>query len=63
MCATGLRAVRPVRMFCRRAALEKVQQTGNQIAVASEGNYTALVDHGISSIDGMTRLTQNQFNR
>ena len=50
-------------MFCRRAALEKVQQTGNQIAVASEGNYTALVDHGISSIDGMTRLTQNQFNR
>ena len=35
----------------------------NQIAFASDGNYTALVDHGISGIDGTTRFTQNQFNR
>ncbi len=34
----------------------------NQIAFATEGDDTALVDHGISSIDGTTRLAQKQFN-
>ena len=35
----------------------------NQIAFATEGNDTALMDHGISSIDGTTQLAQKQFNR
>ena len=35
----------------------------NQIAFATEGDDTALVDHGISSIDATTRLAQKQFNR
>ena len=35
----------------------------NQIAFATEGDDTALVEHGISSIDGTTRLAQKQFNR
>ena len=35
----------------------------NQIAFATEGNDTALIDHGISSIDGTTQLAQKQFNR
>ena len=35
----------------------------NQIAFATEGDDTALADHGISSIDGTTRLAQKQFNR
>ena len=35
----------------------------NQIAFATEGDDSALVDHGISSIDGTTRLAQKQFNR
>ena len=35
----------------------------NQIAFATEGDDTALVDHGISSLDGTTRLAQKQFNR
>ena len=35
----------------------------NQIAFATEGDDAALVDHGISSIDGTTRLAQKQFNR
>ena len=35
----------------------------NQIAFATEGDDTALVDHGISSIDGTTQLAQKQFNR
>ena len=35
----------------------------NQIAFATEGNDAALVDHGISSIDGTTRLAQKKFNR
>jgi SNF2 family DNA or RNA helicase len=35
----------------------------NQIAFATEGNDTALIDHGISSIDATTRLAQKQFNR
>ena len=35
----------------------------NQIAFAIEGNDTALVDHGIDSIDSTTRLAQKQFNR
>ena len=35
----------------------------NQIAFATEGDDTALVDHGISSVDGTTRLAQKQFNR
>ncbi|MDP3277127.1 MAG: helicase-related protein [Deltaproteobacteria bacterium] len=35
----------------------------NQIAFATEGNDTALVDHGIGSIDSTTRLAQKQFNR
>ncbi len=35
----------------------------NQIAFASEGDDTALIDHGIGSIDSTTRLAQKQFNR
>ncbi len=35
----------------------------NQIAFATEGDDTALVDYGISSVDGTTRLAQKQFNR
>ena len=35
----------------------------NQIVFVTEGDDTALVDHGISSIDGTTRLAQKQFNR
>jgi len=35
----------------------------NQIAFATEGDDTALVDHGIDSIDSTTRLAQKQFNR
>jgi hypothetical protein len=35
----------------------------NQIAFVTEGDDTALVEHGISSIDSTTRLAQKQFNR
>ena len=35
----------------------------NQIAFATEGDDAALIAHGISSIDGTTRLAQKQFNR
>jgi hypothetical protein len=35
----------------------------NQIAFATEGDDTALFDHGIASIDSTTRLAQKQFNR
>jgi hypothetical protein len=35
----------------------------NQISFATEGNDTALADHGIASIDSTTRLAQKQFNR
>jgi hypothetical protein len=35
----------------------------NQIAFITEGNDTALLDHGIGSIDSTTRLAQKQFNR
>lgn len=35
----------------------------NQIAFATEGDDTALADHGIGSIDATTRLAQKQFNR
>jgi len=35
----------------------------NQIAFATEGDDTALHEHGISSIDSTTRLAQKQFNR
>jgi SNF2 family DNA or RNA helicase len=35
----------------------------NQIAFATEGDDTALVDQGIGSIDSTTRLAQKQFNR
>lgn len=35
----------------------------NQIAFATEGDDLALVDHGIASIEGTTRLAQKQFNR
>jgi SNF2 family DNA or RNA helicase len=35
----------------------------NQIAFATEGIDTALLAHGISSIDSTTRLAQKQFNR
>lgn len=35
----------------------------NQIAFASEADDTALIDHGIGSIDSTTRLAQKQFNR
>ena len=35
----------------------------NQIAFVTEGDDTALLDHGIGSIDSTTRLAQKQFNR
>ena len=35
----------------------------NQIVFATEGDDTALVDHGINSVDNTTRLAQKQFNR
>jgi len=35
----------------------------NQIAFATEGDDTALLDHGIGSINSTTRLAQKQFNR
>ncbi|MFZ4629724.1 MAG: helicase-related protein [Blastocatellia bacterium] len=35
----------------------------NQIAFATEGSDTALINHGIASIDSTTRLAQKQFNR
>jgi SNF2 family DNA or RNA helicase len=35
----------------------------NQIAFATEGDDTALIEHGIASIDNTTRLAQKQFNR
>ena len=35
----------------------------NQIAFVTEGDDTALLDHGIASIDATTRLAQKQFNR
>jgi SNF2 family DNA or RNA helicase len=35
----------------------------NQIAFVTEGDDTALLDHGISSVDSTTRLAQKQFNR
>ena len=35
----------------------------NQIAFATEGDDTALLQYGIESIDGTTRLAQKQFNR
>ncbi len=35
----------------------------NQIAFATEGDDGALADHGVTSIDGTTRLAQKQFNR
>lgn len=35
----------------------------NQIAFATEGEDTALAEHGIASIDGTTRFAQKQFNK
>ena len=35
----------------------------NQLAFVTEGDDTALIDHGIGSIDSVTRLAQRQFNR
>ncbi len=35
----------------------------NQIAFATENDDTALIEHGIASIDSTTRLAQKQFNR
>ena len=35
----------------------------NQIAFATEGNDTALLEHGIASIEQTTRKAQTQFNR
>ncbi len=35
----------------------------NQIAFATEGDDTALADHGVSSINGTIQRTQKQFNR
>ncbi len=35
----------------------------NQIAFATEGDDTALAEHGVSSIDGTTQRAQKQFNR
>ena len=47
----------------RRNGYESVVDLRNQIALASEGDYAVLADHGIFSIDGTNRLAQNQFNR
>ena len=38
---------------------ESVVDLRNQIALASEGDYAVLADHGIFSIDGTNRLAQN----
>lgn len=35
----------------------------NQIAFATEGDDTALIEHGVMSIDNTTRVAQKQFNR
>lgn len=35
----------------------------NQIAFVTEGDDTALLDHGIASVEGTTRKAQAQFNR
>ena len=35
----------------------------NQIVFATEGDDTALLEHGIPSVDSTTRLAQKQFNR
>jgi hypothetical protein len=35
----------------------------NQIAFATEGDDTALLEHGIASIEATTRKAQAQFNR
>lgn len=35
----------------------------NQISFATEGDDAALLDYGITSIDGTTRMAQKQFNR
>lgn len=35
----------------------------NQIAFATEGDDTALAEHGVASIDSTTRRAQKQFNR
>jgi len=35
----------------------------NQIVFATEGDDTALLEHGIGSVDATTRLAQKQFNR
>jgi len=35
----------------------------NQIAFATEGDDSALQDHGIASLDSTTRMAQKQFNR
>jgi superfamily II DNA or RNA helicase len=35
----------------------------NQIVFATEGDDTALLEHGLGSIDSTTRLAQKQFNR
>jgi hypothetical protein len=35
----------------------------NQIVFATEGDDTALMEHGIASVDNTTRLAQKQFNR
>ncbi len=41
----------------------RIADLRNQIAFATEGNDTALLDNGISSINNTTRLAQKQFNR
>ena len=43
----------------RRNGYESVVDLRNQIALASEGDYAVLADHGIFSIDGTNRLAQN----
>ncbi|MGA2765097.1 MAG: helicase-related protein [Spirochaetia bacterium] len=41
----------------------RIADLRNQIAFATEGDDTALSEHGIASIDATTRLAQKQFNR
>ena len=41
----------------------RIADLRNQIVFATEGDDAALLEHGIGSIDGTTRLAQKQFNR
>lgn len=52
-----------VLMLSATPVANRLADLRNQIAFVTEGVDTALVDHGITSIDSTTRLAQKQFNR